>query len=174
MRVDTSYVSQENFWSKMSRLKYDICYYDFYFAHCVFISRILTAITGGGTSIATLLWMEWNGIPAFAKVCPYVILGLQVMSVFKEHFPHDGRKKELRELLDELLPIYENMEADWQMIALGHYTEQEVIGKATTYAQEIEKIRKHYFKEDALPVKPKLIERADAEVKQYYANKGWC
>ena len=173
MSVDTTFVSQENFWSKMTRLKYDICYYERYFARCVLISRILTGITVGGTSIATLLWMEYHEIAAFAQWCPYVILALQIMSVFKDHFPYDGRKNALRELTDELVPIYEDMEADWQMISIGSYEEEEIISKATSYAKEIEKIRKHYFKDDALPEIEKLIQKSDEEVDRYYTNKGW-
>lgn len=82
MSVDTAFVAQQNFWSKMTRLKYDISYYERYFARCVFISRILTVITVGGTSLATLLWMEFNNINAFSQGCPWVIFGLQAFSVF--------------------------------------------------------------------------------------------
>lgn len=79
----------------------------------------------------------------------------------------------MRELIDELVPVYEDMEADWQLIAIGSYEEQEIISKATAYAKEVEKIRKHYFKDDVLPEIKKLIQKADAEVNQYYSNKGW-
>lgn len=168
------FVSQENFWSKMTRLKYDIYYYDFYFARCVRVSNVLKYGTIGVTTIVTLLWMGLNHVSFLSKVCPYIILGLQVLAVIKDWFPHDDRKNELRELLNELRPIYETMEGDWQRIAIGHYSEQKIIERTTAYSQEIEKLRKHYFKDDALPEIQKLIEKADEEVKQYYANKGWC
>ena len=174
MNIEMSFVSQENFWSKMARLKYDICYYDLYFAKCVLISRVWKCITVGGTALATLLWMEFNHVAFLSKACPCIIFGLQALAVIKDWFPHDDRKKELRELVDELRPIYEDMEGDWQRIAIGHYSEHEIIEKATAYSQEIEKLRKHYFKDDALPEITKLVDKADAEVKQYYVSKGWC
>ena len=168
------FVSQENFWSKMTRLKYDIYYSDFYFARCVRILRFWKYVTVGGTSIATLLWMEFNHVSFLSKVLPFIIFGLQVLTIIKDWFPYDDRKKELRELVEELRPIYENMEGDWQRIATGHFSKQEIIEKTTAYSQKIEKLRKHYFKDDTLPTKQKLIEKADAEVNKYYANKGWC
>lgn len=164
---------QNNFWKKMMFLKNDIVYYDFYLSHCVRISKVFTVLIAGGTSIVTLLWMEYLNNAIVSKYSPLFILGLQIASVFKDFFPYDSRKNELRDLNDELRPIYEEMEEDWQKMYLQKYTEEDIIQKSKSYALEIEKTKKYYFKDDAIPHNKRLLRKAENEVIQYYKSKGW-
>ena len=169
----TSLISQEDFWSKLSNLKYDMYYYDLYFARCISILRACKFITVGGTAIATMVWRELDQSILFSSICPYIILILQILSVIKDLLPYESQKNELRELADELRPIYVNMEREWQKIAIGAYSQQEIIEKSIEYSNEIENVRKHYFKNDTLPKIDKLSQKAIKEVFQYYSNKGW-
>ena len=104
------------FWRKLQQAKYDLIYYSIHFNERVSISRRIKYAIIGTTTLATGAWMTWSNTNIVAKICPIVILALQVVSAISEKFPYESRKLELREMIAELEPLYIEMENDWRSI----------------------------------------------------------
>ncbi len=162
---DTLYTG---FWSKLQQFKFDITYYNVHFNACVRIARIIKYIIVGLTALATGAWMSWNEISAISISCAIIILILQGVSAISEWFPYEKRKNELRELTAELEPLYLEMEIDWRKINCGEVDNAYVLSAMDKYAQKQVEIKRHYFKDDALPEKEKHHKKADDLTEEYF------
>ncbi len=156
------------FWSKLQQLKFDVNYYDVHFKHCVKTSRIIKYVVAVVTSLATGAWMNWNDISFIGVSCAVIIWLLQAFSAFSEWLPFEKRKSELRELSAELGVLYIEMEADWRKIQSLETTNEEIRDLLPEYALRQADISKHYFKDDALPIKEKLRTKADELTEDYF------
>lgn len=161
---------QQHYWSKLGQLKFDLILYGKHFASCVFWLRFIRIGTAVLTAAATGAWMGWSDIAWIKVLCPIAIFVLQIINAGTELLPFESRKLELRELIDALEPLYDQMEYDWQMIALGHLTAEEIEQKTFEYQSRRTELGKHYFKNDALPENPKLTQKAKAEADTYLKN----
>lgn len=162
---DTLY---NGFWSKLQQFKFDITYYDVHFNACVQMARTIKYIIAGLTALTTGAWMSWNEIPAVSISCAILILILQGVSAISEWFPYEKRKNELRELTAELESLYLNMEIDWRKINCYEVDNKYVLDALNNYAQKQAEIKRHYFKDDALPEKEKYHKKADDLTEEYF------
>lgn len=156
------------FWKKLQQSKYDLIYYGLHFNSCVKISRRIKYAIIGITSLATGAWMTWSAITIVGTICAIVILASQVVSAISEKFPYESRKLELREMLAELEPLYLEMENDWrsiQNLKMSNSKIQEAIQK---YDKKQAEIKRHYFKDDALPEREKIRTKADDLTEEYF------
>ena len=167
---DVDFRPQQHYWSKLGQLKFDLILYGKHFASCVFWLRFIRIGTAVITATATGAWMGWNDIDLIHVVCPIVIFILQAVNAGTELLPFESRKLELRELIDLLEPVYDKMEYDWQMIALGHLTAEEIEQKSFEYQTCRTELSKNYFKNDALPDRNRLNQKAKIETDRYLQN----
>lgn len=158
------------YWSKLQQFKFDLIYYDVHFESCIKMGRAIKYVIIGFTSLATGAWMAWDNISAIKVICAIVIWLLQGVSAISESFPFDKRKLELRELSTELEPVYIQMESDWRKIQRMQLENDEIQELIESYAQKQAEIIKHYFKDDALPIKEKLHAKADVLTEEYFKN----
>lgn len=168
MVIDTTLYNA--FWRRMQQLRFDIFYYDEHFKSCVLVSRFIKYFVVAITSLATGIWMNWNDVDVVRFVCSVVILILQVFSAVSERLPFEARKLELRELSAELEPLYIAMESDWRRVQALEVTNEELRFLIQNYALHQDNICKHYFKDDALPVKEKIRTKADNLTEEYFKN----
>ena len=162
---DTLY---NGFWSKLQQFKFDIIYYNVHFNACVRITRTIKYVIVGLTALATGAWMSWNDISVVSITCAIVILILQGVSAISEWFPFEKRKNELRELTAELEPLYLEMESDWRKINCYEVNDDYVLEALNIYAQKQADIKRHYFKDDALPESEKYHAKADDLTEEYF------
>lgn len=158
------------FWGKMQQFKFDIFYYDEHFKRCVSISRIIKYSIAAVTSLATGAWMNWNHITAIGITCGVIILLLQTFSAILEWMPFEKRKLELRELSAELESLYIEMETDWRKVQALELTNAEIRTLIHNYSSRQAEISKHYFKDDALPLKENIRTKADDLTEEYFRN----
>ena len=156
------------FWHKLQQSKYDLIYYSLHFNDCTRISRIIKYSIIGVTTLATGAWMNWNDIDWVRSVCAIIILISQTVSAVSEQFPYESRKLELRELLAELEPIYINMENDWRSIQNLEVSNSKIQELIQIYDKKQAEIKRHYFKEDALPESEKIRLQADEKTEEYF------
>lgn len=156
------------FWSKLQQAKFDIVYYSLHFNRYVVVSRVIRYMIIGATSLATGTWMTWNGIPIIRKICSIAILILQAISAVSEWFPYESRKTELSEMLAELEPLYINMENDWRSIYGLKMSNPKIQEAIQSYDKRQADIKRHYFKNDALPEIEKLRIKADEKTEEYF------
>lgn len=156
------------FWRKLQQAKYDLIYYSIHFNECVSISRRIKYAIIGTTTLATGAWMTWSNTSIVAKICPIVILTLQVVSAISEKFPYESRKLELREMIAELEPLYLEMENDWRSIRNLEKTNSKIQEAIQNYDTKQAEIKRHYFKEDSLPESDKIRLKADEKTEEYF------
>lgn len=156
------------FWSKLQQAKFDIVYFSEYFNHYTKISRDIKYIIVGATALATSVWMSWGSVSAVGTICGIVILVLQVVSAVSEYFPYESRKLELREMLAELNPLYLEMENDWRSICGLKMSNSKIQEAIHRYELKQVKIKRHYFKDDALPDNEKIRLKADEKTEEYF------
>lgn len=158
------------FWFKMQQLRYDIFYYDEYFKECISISSIIKNVVVVVTSLATGAWMGRNDNKIICIVCPIIIWILQAVSAVSEKLSFENRKLELRELSTELEVLYIEMESDWRKIQALEVSNEDIRSLIQKYALRQVDISKHYFKDDALPIKEKIRAKADDLTEEYFKN----
>lgn len=156
------------FWSKLQQLKYDIYYYDEHFKSCISISRGIKYTSVAITSLATGAWISWNNISIIRISCAIIIWVLQAVYVLFEYLPFEKRKVELRELSEELERLYIVMETDWRKIQALEISNDEIRSMIQEYTIKQSDISKHYFKDDALPIKEKIRKKADNLTEEYF------
>lgn len=169
---DAAFLPQQHFWSKLGQLKFDLILYSYHFSACVgFLrwSRIGTAVL---TAFATGAWIQWKDIACINTICPIIILVLQTFNAGVEFLPYDNRKQELRELVDSLEPLYNEMERDWGLIVLGALTVEQIENKAYEYQNRRTSIAKYYLKNDAISNKGWIVQKAKKEADKYMASLG--
>lgn len=169
-QYEVDFRPQQYYWSKLGQLKFDLILYGKHFASCVFWLRVIRIGTVILTTTATGAWMGWNDVPWIQVVSPIAIFILQIINASAELMPFESRKLELRELIDSLEPLYDNMEYDWQRIAQGHLTSEEIEEKSFSYQTRRTELGKYYFKDDSLPEKSRLIRKAKVETDTYLQN----
>lgn len=165
--LEQKFITQKHYWSKLCQLKFDLIYYGKHFSRCVFWLRFIRIGTAVLTAAATGAWIEWNDIKWISLICPIAIFILQIINAGTELLPFDGRKLELRELIDALEPLYNKMEYDWQMIALGKYTNEEIEKLVFDYQDKKIELSKPFFKNDSLPSKKGITQKAKKEADEY-------
>lgn len=167
---EVEFKPQQYYWSKLGQFKFDLLLYGKHFTSCVFWLRFIRIGTAVLTAAATGAWMGWNDLAWIKVACPIAIFILQIINTGAELLPFESRKLELRELIDSLEPLYDEMEHDWQMIALGQLTAEEIENKVFEYQKHRTELSKHYFKNDALPEISKLTQKAKTEADNYLQN----
>ena len=128
--IDTR--TYNSFWGKMQQFKHDLHYLNIMNNHYVFLSRMLKLIPFAGTFIATSVWMSWHDNDIVAIICPIIIFLMQAITAIAEKLPYDDRKTELRELMDELRPLYAEMENDWRNYSSFEISNKEMREKIET------------------------------------------
>ena len=159
---------QETYWHKLTQFKFELNYYSLHFSLCVKIIRWLRVSSATLTALATGAWMNWNDIPAVRVFCAIAILVLQAISAGVELLPYDKRKQEIREMINSLAPIYDAMEEDWVKISDGQFTKEDIRKKTYEYTEKKREIEKYFFKEDVLPEKKKIEEKAEKDTAAYF------
>ena len=112
--------------------------------------------------------MTWSTIPVVGTICAITILVSQVISAISEKFPYESRKLELREMLDELEPLYLKMEDDWRSIQNLKMLNNKIQEAIQKYDRKQAEIKRHYFKDDALPEREKIRTQADDLTEEYF------
>lgn len=156
------------YWHKLQQAKYDLIYYDIHFNCCTTVIRRIKYTTIGVTALATGAWISWNAVPNIGTICAILIWLVQVISALSEKFPYEGRKLELREMITELEPLYIQMESDWRMVQSLKMSNQGISEAILRYDQKQADIKRHYFKDDALPEREKIKTKADNLTEEYF------
>lgn len=162
---------QEQYWNRMTQFKFDLNYYSYEFKHCVKCQRW---IKGGFlflTALFTGAWTTWGEMEAVKWVCSIAIFILQAVNSISEIFPYETRKGELREMSSLLEPIYDDMEADWFQVSAADLDDDEITAKILAYSKKIRSIKRHYFKDDAIPDNKKIKAKAKEETDLYFQTR---
>lgn len=158
------------FWSKLQQAKFDIVYFSEHFNRCTVITRAIKYTIVGATTLATGAWMAWGHNQVVGAVCGVAILMLQVLTAISEKFPYEARKLELREMLAELDTLYLEMEDEWRSIYSLKISNSKIQEAIHQYDQKQATIKRHYFKDDALPENERIRIKADEKTEEYFEN----
>ena len=161
----------EQYWNRLTQLKFDLNYYSYEFKHCVRCQRWIKGAFLLLTALFTGAWTTWGDIESVKWVCSIAIFILQAVNSISEIFPYETRKEELREMSSLLEPIYDDMETDWFRVSAGELDDDEITDKIRTYSREIMNIKRHYFKDDAIPDNKKIKAKAKEEADTYFQTR---
>lgn len=167
---EMQFQTQRCYWIKLQQFKFDLIYYSLHFSDCTSKLRSIKYISTVGTIVATFIWRKWSNVDCVDIVCMILIFLLQILSAVSEQFPYEKRRQELREMCNELAPLYIKMESDWRWIANGKYNIAEIEKLIKQYETRQSNIKKHYFKEDTLPEKKRIENNANIKTKEYFDN----
>ncbi len=159
---------QREFWKNLQQFKFDINYYNIHFSSSVNIIRRVKYADCGLTTLFTGAWMTWNTIKWVSALCAGGIVVLRVLSVINELLPYSKRASEIREMTNELDKLYIEMENTWMQIANGELTKQEIIEQNNQYKNKQLEIKTHYFKEDFLPERKRIVKKATKKTAKYF------
>ncbi|MBP3633719.1 MAG: hypothetical protein J6J43_04005 [Oscillospiraceae bacterium] len=160
----------QHFWNKLTQFKFDLNYFQCHFSACVVASRWLHIIASVATMLATGAWMNWYEIEWVRMTCMIAILLLQGFNMVVDFLPYDNRKQELREMSNLLDPIYSDMEQDWYAIANGEVLKNEIEKKIRVYEQRRQAVQQHFLKNDTLPERKRILQKAEEETAAYFAK----
>lgn len=163
-------IQRQSFWDFMTNVKFDLFYYDIQYRNSMRLAHILTYAPKIITSIAAAAWMGWNSLSWIIKICPIIIFLMQGIEFLTEYLPYAARMQELRELSNEILPIYREIEKEWRTMNIGSYHFERIPKKICMYTDRIDKVVRHYMKEDALPHTRRAIEKAQKDTERYFST----
>ena len=161
---------QETFWKNLQQFKFDLCYYCCHYQRCITVTRLIKYVVAGLTTASTLVWMECAEISSVTTICSFVIIALQVFNAVSDLFPFTNRKDELRDLANDLDPLYIEMESTWRKIANGEYTVSEISQMIDEYASKQLQIQKNYLKNDFLKDHKRIVAKAEKQTQEYFEN----
>ena len=156
------------FWLEMQQLRFEIDFFDTHFSYCVFMSRLIKFIIIGITTLATVVWMQFEQAETLKNVCIWIILISQALSAVSENFPYEKRKSELHDLSHELEHVFAEIEAEWRKVQSLEYNNQEINDMILNYKKRIIDIESHYLKDDDLPEYEFLYSKADIKAERYF------
>jgi hypothetical protein len=116
--------------------------------------------------------MGWNDTSWVNTISPIIIFVLQALNAGVGLLPYDNRKQELREFIDQLEPLYNKMERDWESIVLGELTVEQIEEKTFDYQNNRTEIAKSFLKNDAIPDRKRLVKKAKKEADIYLSSLG--
>ena len=67
-------------------------------------------------------------------------------------------------------PIYSDMEQDWYAIANGEVLKNEIEKKIRVYEQRRQAVQQHFLKNDTLPERKRILQKAEEETAAYFAK----
>lgn len=159
---------RQSFWDFMTNTKFDLCYYDIQQRKSLTISRLLTWTPKIITSAAAATWMQWPTNTVVNSLCPIAIFLMQLCEIVVANLPFKARFDELRELIDEIMPEYREIESNWRMMEAQEKPYEEVPRLISEYTSKIDTIKRHYLKDDALP--QTASQKALQATKEYFAT----
>lgn len=163
--------TQQQFWIRLSQLQFDLNYYRHYFEYCVNFLRWWKIGTSLLTALATSAWISWGDNPIVKWICAIIIFILQGINAISELLPFENRKKDLREIIILLDPVYGEMERDWFKIADGELSKKQVENRMQHYETRQREIMIHYFKDESLPEIKKITDKAAKDTRLYIETK---
>lgn len=164
----TNTTLQEAFWFKLQQFKFDLFYYCNHYKKCVAILKWIKYIVVGLTTASTLAWIEWSEISSVPKICSAVIIALQVFNAISDFLPFSNRKDELRDLTNDLDPLYIEMESTWRRISNGELSLPDVEHSIDNFARKRLQIEKNYLRNDYLKEYKKMIEKTENQTREYF------
>lgn len=167
---DATLILQKHFWAKLGQLKFDLILYSYHFFYCITFLRRVRIFSAVITAVVTGVWIKWKDISIITTICPIIILILQAFLAGLEYMPYENRKQELRELIDLLEPLYNEMERDWDLISLGEFSIKQIEEKTREYEDRRIEIAKNFLKNDAIPNKKSLVKQAKDEADIYLSH----
>lgn len=169
-KTETNMTAQKTFWNNLQQFKFDLFYYNNHYERCITILKWIKYIVVGLTTLSTLVWIKWSSISPIPTICSIVILVLQVFNAISDLFPFSNRKDELRDLTNDLDPLYIEMESTWRRIAEGELTPTEVKHSIDDFAHKRLQIGKNYLKNDFLIERKKIVEKTEKQTREYFDN----
>lgn len=165
---ETNTKAQEAFWSDLQQFRFDLFYYCNHYKRCITILRWIKYIVVGVTSASTLVWMNWSSTSPIPIICSIIILLLQVFNAVSDLFPFNQRKDELRDLTNDLDPLYIEMESTWRKIVEGELTLSKINKSIDDFANKRLQIERNYLKNDFLKEQKKIVEKTEKQTQEYF------
>lgn len=158
---------QKQYWSRMTQYKFDLCYYDSYFARCVKIDRFLKIGLAVASSSAIAAWTAWQNL---SFLWGLIIVVSQVVSSLNEFLPYKKRIEDLSKLVNGLTPIYNDMEEEWLYVANGSLTEDQINDRCYKFIRKWDQITRNTFLGDSMPDIKKCRDKAEKMKDDYFRN----
>ena len=158
---------QNRYWNKMTQYKYETIYLQGYLGRNVKIDRRIRIVLAVASTSSIAAWAKWQN---FAFYWSLIIVISQVFSAINDYLPYKKRIKEISDLLSELSIIYNDVEKDWQRVASGSLSDNEINELCYTYSELWIKTDNKYFNDDYLPVNKKCKEYAEEMKNEYFNN----
>ena len=155
---------QSTYWNKMTQYKYEIFYLENYLGRNVKIDRMIHICLAIASASSIAAWAHWQKL---AFVWGLIIVVSQVVSAI-DYLPYKKRIKEISDLLNEFSIIYNNVEKDWQKVANGSLSEDDINDLCYSYSGEWIKADNKFFKDDHLPQNKDCKECAENMKNSYF------
>ena len=149
----------------MTQYRFDVIYLQNYLGRNVKIDRTIRIFLAIASASSIAAWAQWQNL---AFLWGLIIVISQVVSAVNEFLPYKRRIKEISNLLNELSIIYNDVERNWQKVANGSLTEDEINDLCYSYSGQWIKADNKYFKDDYLPQNKKCKEHAEDEKNAYF------
>lgn len=171
--VQTSEINmtaQKMFWNNLQQFKFDLFYYNNHYKKCISILRGIKYIVSGLTAVSTGVWITWSSISPIPIICTIIILALQAFNAISDYLPFAQRKDELRDLTNDLDPLYIEMESTWRRIVEGELSTTEINQSVYDFAHKRLQIEKNYLKNDFLKEHKKIVDKTEKQTQDYFDN----
>jgi hypothetical protein len=155
----------ERYWNMMTDKKFHIVYLGLHYGKCVKIERwinIILAVISTGSLGALLVTDKAQ------KVWVIILALAQIVTAAKPYLPFQYRMNEIDKGLVALNMIYNDIEKEWNPIISGKYDEATINQLYYDFSKQWEKADAEMLKNDCLPQKAKLIEKANKEKNHYF------
>lgn len=158
---------QERYWNTLTQCKFELCYYNIWFARSVCCSKAVNMITAILSCSSIVAWLITNDHIALWSI---LVIVLQIVSVINDYLPYHKRINEISSLKTRLVTIYEKMEHDWHKVSTGDITNDEINDLRTQMLRDWDNVESMFLYNDALPKRKKLLKLADEEKNRYFKN----
>ncbi|WLH88604.1 hypothetical protein PSH87_18405 [Pseudomonas sp. FP453] len=158
---------QFQYWKEMQELKVHAYYLEFYQIECENSERLISVFLAITSSASIGAWAIWKNA---AMLWGGVIAASQVLSVVHQFLPFRARIKPLGVAAIELFLLSEEAEQGWYEVSEGLLKGKEVHDKRMELRRKKSAIMKAAFPGGTIPVKSKLLDKAEEKSASYFNN----
>jgi len=164
---ETEHIYQHRYWNQLIQLRVDSYYIHAYHEAMESRQTALNMFLAVAASASIASWAIWK---QFAFLWATVIASSQLLSAVKHYLPFERRVKQLAPLSIDLDQLFLDAERQWYAVAEGQLPNQAIHEALISLKERRTKADHTYFKETALPSKPKLLKEAEQRATAYLSQ----
>lgn len=158
---------QHQYWNELQALKAHVLYLELYQLHSEWWDRTINMFLAIMSSASIGGWVIWK---QFSFLWGALIAASQVASVIYKFLPFKARIKPISIAAMELSLLADEAEKAWFDVSGGYLTERQIHEKRFEIREAKSKIMKAHFGGMVLPVKERLMKKAEEQMTAYFLS----